>query len=148
MQLQEEHTDNKAHWHLFRYCEKKQLYIFILLFSKSCFIVAFAIIEHVTKIMCYKKLASRLWPMLFILTDFFSFTYTFLFCGKIKSCCDCCFPQQIRPQTTIQLYTLRDYSKVGIGFQYKLKTSHTTACNIHHVSFNTFSFNHYSFTQS
>ena len=71
MQLQEEHTDNKAHWHLFRYCEKKQLYIFILLFSKSCFIVAFAIIEHVTKIMCYKKLASRLWPMLFILTDFF-----------------------------------------------------------------------------
>ena len=71
MQLQEEHTDNKAHGHLFRYCEKKQLYIFILLFSKSCFIVAFAIIEHVTKIMCYKKLASRLWPMLFILTDFF-----------------------------------------------------------------------------
>ena len=39
---------------------------------------------------------------------FFSFTYTLLFCGKIKTCCDRCFPQQIR--------SLRDYPSVGIGF--------------------------------
>ena len=41
---------------------------------------------------CYKKLTSSSWPMLFTPTDFFSFTYTLLSCGKIKSCCDCCFP--------------------------------------------------------
>ena len=46
----------------------------------------------------------------------FSFTYIILFCGKMKSCCDRCFPQQIRPQTTVQLYTLRDYSSERIGF--------------------------------
>ena len=27
----------------------------------------------------------------------FSHTYTLLFCWKIKSCCDRCRPQQIRP---------------------------------------------------
>ena len=32
----------------------------------------------------------------------FSYTYTLLFCGKITSCCDRCFPQQIRPQITVQ----------------------------------------------
>ena len=47
---------------------------------------------------CYKKLASRLWPVLFTLTYFFSYTYTLLLCWKIKCCCDCCFPQQGRPQ--------------------------------------------------
>ena len=50
---------------------------------------------------CYKKLASRLWPVLFTLISylFFSYKYT-LFCWKIKSC-DRCFSQQIKPQTTI-----------------------------------------------
>ena len=36
----------------------------------------------------------------------FYFTSTLLFCGKMKSCCDCCFLQQIRPQATAQLYML------------------------------------------
>ena len=35
---------------------------------------------------------------------------------EIKSCFDCCFPQQIRPQTTVQWYKLWDYSSVRIGF--------------------------------
>ena len=35
---------------------------------------------------------------------FFSYIYTLLFCWKIKSCCDRCFPQQITPQITVQLY--------------------------------------------
>ena len=43
---------------------------------------------------------------------FFPYTYTLLVCSS----CDCCFPQQIRPQTTIQLYILRDYSNERIGF--------------------------------
>ena len=47
---------------------------------------------------------------------FFSYIYTLLFCWKIKSCCDRCFPQQIGPQTTVQWYILRDYSSVRIGF--------------------------------
>ena len=34
----------------------------------------------------------------------FSYTYTLLFCWKIWSCCDLCFPQQIRTQTNVQLY--------------------------------------------
>ena len=50
---------------------------------------------------CYKKLASRSQPMLFTPTYFCSHTYSLLFCWEIKSCFDCCFPQQIRPQTTV-----------------------------------------------
>ena len=46
----------------------------------------------------------------------FSFTYTLLLCGKMQSCCDYCFPLQIRPQNTIQLYLLRDYSSGRIDF--------------------------------
>ena len=46
----------------------------------------------------------------------FSFTYTLLVCGKINSCCDLCFPQQIRPLNTVQLFILQDYSSVRIGF--------------------------------
>ena len=48
--------------------------------------------------------------------QFFSFTYTLLFCSKIKSCCNCCFPQQIRTQNTIQLCILWDCSSMGICF--------------------------------
>ena len=32
---------------------------------------------------------------------FFSYTYTLLFYWKIKSGCDCCFPQQIKQITSI-----------------------------------------------
>ena len=39
-----------------------------------------------------------------------------LFYKKMKSCFDRCFPQQIRPQTTVQSYILRDCSSVRIGF--------------------------------
>ena len=39
-----------------------------------------------------------------------SFTYTLLVCGKIKNCRDHCFAQQIRPQNTVQLNILQDYS--------------------------------------
>ena len=46
-----------------------------------------------------------------IYTNLFCYTYTLLFWYKIKNCCDRCFPQQIRPQTTVQLYILRDYSR-------------------------------------
>ena len=46
----------------------------------------------------------------------FSCTYNLLFCCKIKSCCDPCFPHQVRPQTIFQLYILQDYSSVRIGF--------------------------------
>ena len=46
----------------------------------------------------------------------FSYTYTLPFCWKIKSCCDLCFPQQIKLQTTVQWYIFRDYSSVRIGF--------------------------------
>ena len=44
------------------------------------------------------------------------FTYILLFCSKIKTCRDCCFPQQIRSQTTVQPYILQDYSSVRIDF--------------------------------
>ena len=39
----------------------------------------------------------------------FSYSYTILF-WKIKSCCDLCFPQQIRSQITVQLCI--QYNKV------------------------------------
>ena len=38
---------------------------------------------------------------------FFPYTSTLLFCHKIRSCCDRCFPQQIRPQITVPLYITR-----------------------------------------
>ena len=38
---------------------------------------------------CYKKLASRLWPVLFTLIYFFSYTYILLYCWKIKHCDHC-----------------------------------------------------------
>ena len=52
---------------------------------------------------CYKKLASRSLRVLqkarikivaraIYTYQFFSFTYTLLFCSKIKSCCDHCIP--------------------------------------------------------
>ena len=47
---------------------------------------------------------------------FFSYTYTLLFCWKIKCCCDRYFPEQIRPQTTVQWYILQNYLSVKIGF--------------------------------
>ena len=48
-------------------------------------------------------------------TCFFLITYTLLFDCKRKSY-DHCFRQQIRPQTTVQLCILQDYSSVKIGF--------------------------------
>lgn len=38
---------------------------------------------------CYKKLASRMWPHAIYTYQFSLYTYTFLFCWKIKNC-DCC----------------------------------------------------------
>ena len=54
---------------------------------------------------CYKKIASRLRPCYLQLPVFFFHIHTLLFCSRIKSCCDCSFPWQIRPPITIlQLY--------------------------------------------
>ena len=61
---------------------------------------------------CYKKLTLKLWPW-YLHLPVFTFTCTLLVCGKITSCCDHCFPQQIRPQNTVQLYILWGYSIVG-----------------------------------
>ena len=82
---------------------------------------------------CYKKLASRLWPGLFTHFNFF-LTHTLPFCRKIKSCCGRCFPQQIRPQTTVQWYILPEYSSVRIGFNMINKQTPCTACSLYHVS--------------
>ena len=74
----------------------------------------------------------------------FSYTCTLLFCWKMKSCCDRCFPQQIRPQITVLLYILRDYSSARTGFNMINKYF----LSFHHVSLNRLSFDHYCFTQS
>ena len=49
---------------------------------------------------------------------FYIFPYTccLIFWWKIKNCCDRCFPQQIRPETTVQWNVLRYYSSVSINF--------------------------------
>ena len=44
------------------------------------------------------------------------FHITLLFCSKKKSCCDHCFPKKIRPQTTIQLHMLQDFTSKRISF--------------------------------
>lgn len=45
-----------------------------------------------------------------------SYTYTLLFWNKIKSCCDCYFLQQGKPQTTVQLYY--DTILIMLSFNY------------------------------
>ena len=57
----------------------------------------------------------------------FSYTYNLLFCCKIKIYCDHCFPQQIRPQTIVQLCILQQYSGVKIGFNMNKKSVMTYA---------------------
>ena len=76
---------------------------------------------------------------------FFSYIYTLLFCWKIKSCCDRCFPQQITPQITVQLYIytyiyIYIYS-ARIDFN-MINNRHTrdTSYSIQHVSLNPWSF--------
>ena len=52
-----------------------------------------------------------------IYTFLFFFLYMYsLFFWKIKICSDRCFRHQIRLQTTVQWYILRDYSSARIGF--------------------------------
>ena len=50
-----------------------------------------------------QKARMKIVPVLFTLTYFFSYTHTLLFYWKIKRCWHRCFPQQIRPQTIVQL---------------------------------------------
>ena len=75
---------------------------------------------------------------------FLTYVYTLLFCWKIKSCCDCCFPQQIIPQNTIQSYMLWDYPRVMIGVN--INKCHTLP--VAKSCLNPLSFDHYCFTQS
>ena len=65
---------------------------------------------------CCKNLASRSSTMLFTLSYFFFLYMHSLFFWKIKICSDRCFRHQIRLQTTVQWYILRDYSSARIGF--------------------------------
>ena len=51
---------------------------------------------NITASVSYKKLASRSSPCFYTYL-FSSDTCTLLFCWKIKSCCDHCFSQQIKP---------------------------------------------------
>ena len=74
------------------------------------------------------------------LTSFFSFTYTLLFCNKIKICCDWCFPQQIIPKTMIQLYIY--YENILVWGLVSLSITNTTytlpivyTCQFEYVQF-------------
>ena len=82
---------------------------------------------------CYNKLASSLRSKLLTLTYFF-LTFFLLFCCKLNSCCECCFPQQNRPQTTVQWYILRNCSSVRIGLNIINKRHTLPVCTIHYVS--------------
>ena len=55
----------------------------------------------------YKKLVSRSWPLLFALTCFLYI--------------HCPIPQQIRPQTTVHICILQDYSNVRFGLNMNQK---------------------------
>ena len=92
------------------YMFSKTFDLFLIYIVKRCSLLHMKITTSVTKSShqycdpCYLH-----WPI-------FSFTCTLLVCSKIKSCCDHCFPQQIRPQNTVQLYMLWDYSSGRIDF--------------------------------
>ena len=48
----------------------------------------------------------------------FSYTYTLLFCWKIKSCCDRCFRQQIRPLLNDIHYETMSHSQKIATFRF------------------------------
>ena len=84
----------------------------------------------------------------YYLFTLFSYTsHTLLFCRKIKSCCDHCFPQQIRQQTIAELHILRDYSGVRIGFNMNNKHHRLPIVYMHDVSLNALGFNCYCLTE-
>ena len=74
---------------------------------------------------CYKILTSRLWPVLFTFISFF-YSYTLLFCSKIKSCSDRCFPQQGRTQTTLFNYIYYETVLNKLSFNYYCFTQSET----------------------
>ena len=75
-----------------------------------------------------------------IYTSWFFLIHTLLFWWKIKTSFDCCFPQQTRPQITVQLYILQDYSGARIVFN--VINKHHTLAIMHCVSLNLLSLIH------
>ena len=129
-------------------------------FTSSCSLFHMKIFASVTK-----RLHEDCGPCYLHLT-IFSYTQALLFCWKIKICCDCCFPQQIRLQTTVQWYILRDCcfpQQIRLQttvqwyipwlfcckdwFCYDWPIPHTAYC-IRQVSRDLLSFSHYCFTKS
>ena len=92
---------------------------------------------------CYKKLASRSWPVL-IYTNLFFFLY--IHCPLLQKigCCDHCFSLQTRTQTTVQIY----YGTILVSVLVSVWLTKVTHClwYIHHVGQNLLSFSHYCFT--
>ena len=75
---------------------------------------------------CIKIVACAIYTYLF-----FSYTYTILFCRKIKSCCDQFFSANLTADYSIVIYILPDYSSVRIGFNMNNKclTLPIAVCN-------------------
>ena len=88
--------------------------------NKALFIQSFPYEHHCE---CYKKLALRCRPC-YLHLPIFSYTCTLLFCGKIISYCDRCFPQQIRPQTTSIMYITRLFLDWGLVSIWIKNTTH------------------------
>ena len=61
-------------------------FLFIIEFYRCCMrvVVDNQPFPYEIQCECYKKIASRSWPVLFVLTYFSPYTYPLLFCRKIK----------------------------------------------------------------
>ena len=104
--------------------------LFVSVNSLFCMKITASVKKALIKIM-----VCAMYTYLFLL-----FTYTHLFCSKIKSWQGCCFHQQITPQTTVQLYILQDYSSVRIGLSMNNKrhTLQYTPCQFKQFTFRLF----------
>ena len=90
-----------------------------LLVFKLCFVFTHALLFKLFHMKITASVAKTCIRMVARATNIyllFFYKYTPFFCCKTKSSCDCCFPEQIRPQNTVQLHRLKDCPNVEIVF--------------------------------
>ena len=83
---------------------------------KWCYTASVIQFPHITVFSIWKSLwVSQKDCIKIVVCAIYTYLHSPLWLEKKKNC-DHFFPQQIRPQTTVQWYILQDYSSVRIGF--------------------------------
>ena len=122
-------TDTLSLWKLLLGCIGKEL-LYIAIQKESLLSLIISLFNFKTTVSVTKSLHGDR-GLCFLHTVhlpiylFFSYTYTLLFCWNIKSCFDCCFPQQIIPQTSVQWYNITTILLWRLVSMYIINKCHT-----------------------